>query len=578
MNETPRNKLQQQPFAQAEEHLSDSGVTLDVDAGLQRLMSWMSEPTGDTSDDPRVTDIGRSEPAVKSGADRRLERFTAMLLLLTAALAGLSGGLAVNVTTGFGVTGSVLVGLALGLLIFSFDGMIIATMPRESSRWRALFSMLPSILLALVIGAVVTAPLGLSLFDTEVRAEIPALRADQRANRIADLDQRFADIDRLEAELHQLQLAQTQGGRPSVDDPDVQQALEAADAASRALHAAEDRLQCENLGICPPSVAGRGPAAREAQFEADQARRDLADANADLVASLSAAEKRVSERLESERLSRAQALALFDQTNSDNDGLAVRLEALHRIAAQQPSVQLAILATFLLVTGAGMLPVVGQLRIKKDSGVIKPRHAEVAAEAKAKLATAAMSAVMSTVGDELIVDLAELTTLSGDACREKLAALTSKVTEAAANQCSRNAGDRTRVRAAFYQFKGSRFNRLDLVRWQGGDSDVPAQFFDEARDRFSASVVRIATGRNAARYPNLDIEAPSGFEHSGRKFKSFMAAPVVAGDERIGVLTVDSDEVDIFTDLEEGYLQLLAGLLAAGVSHSRPSSRRRVAT
>jgi GAF domain-containing protein len=71
------------------------------------------------------------------------------------------------------------------------------------------------------------------------------------------------------------------------------------------------------------------------------------------------------------------------------------------------------------------------------------------------------------------------------------------------------------------------------------------------------------------RYPNLGVQAPAGFDIVGRTYKSFVAVPVRAGDEKIGLLTVDSDEVDVFTDVEEGYLRLLGGLLAAGVSHVR---------
>jgi hypothetical protein len=101
---------------------------------------------------------------------------------------------------------------------------------------------------------------------------------------------------------------------------------------------------------------------------------------------------------------------------------------------------------------------------------------EVAVEAKAKLATA-----LSAAGNPLISELAELSTLRGDACHAKFAALVANATAVAASQCSRNASNRTRVRAAFYQFRVNGLNRLDLVKAQGRDGDPPAQFFDRRR-------------------------------------------------------------------------------------------------
>jgi putative methionine-R-sulfoxide reductase with GAF domain len=194
--------------------------------------------------------------------------------------------------------------------------------------------------------------------------------------------------------------------------------------------------------------------------------------------------------------------------------------------------------------------------------------AQVAADAKARLATA-----LSSAGNPLVVGLADLASVKpGDACREKLSDFTKNITAVAASQCSRSAVDRTRVRAVYYAFAGAGTRKLELIAHRGRDGDVPGQAFSKDENEYSSSIIRTASGRNTVRYPNLEEKSPGGFEAGGRTFRSFVAVPVRAGDTAIGLLTADSDEVNIFTQVEEGYLRLLAGLLAAATSHSRSNS------
>ena len=75
---------------------------------------------------------------------------------------------------------------------------------------------------------------------------------------------------------------------------------------------------------------------------------------------------------------------------------------------------------------------------------------------------------------------------------------------------------------------------------------------------------------------DLESVTPRHFDYSrGTSYKSFITVPVRAGSESYGILTIDSDRANSLTEVDRGYVVLLAGVLAAGIAHN---SRLRTGT
>jgi GAF domain-containing protein len=53
----------------------------------------------------------------------------------------------------------------------------------------------------------------------------------------------------------------------------------------------------------------------------------------------------------------------------------------------------------------------------------------------------------------------------------------------------------------------------------------------------------------------------------GRSYKSFVSVPVRAGNKSFGLLTADADRAYALTEVERGFLILIAGALGAGMAH-----------
>ena len=72
-------------------------------------------------------------------------------------------------------------GVMWGLVIFNFDRFIIMTIKKRASFFEELLQMSPRILLAILIGLVISKPLEMKIFESEIKTEITKMsvtRAD----------------------------------------------------------------------------------------------------------------------------------------------------------------------------------------------------------------------------------------------------------------------------------------------------------------------------------------------------------------------------------------------------------------
>jgi len=322
----------------------------------------------------------QSDVLRKARTDR--VKYTAMggVLLTTAGVAGVSAAFALNTAVGLPVVAAVIAGILWAVVIFNLDRMLIVSMARQSGWLRNLFSLVPRLALAFVIGSVISVPLVLQVFRVEIDSELQKIHAENVLTARQGLDQAFADITTLQAQVDELQAVASGAKQPSVStDQDVVAAQTKVDQAQAAFDKAAGEARCELVGSCGTGKQGVGVAYREAKQRSDLAQAALATATRQLAEITTAAEGRIagsagSNReaaaaqlttlvpdLEKQKVTRSQLLARQNEAEGRNEGLLARLGALDRLSADSPSMRSANLALFLLFLLIEVLPVVVKL-------------------------------------------------------------------------------------------------------------------------------------------------------------------------------------------------------------------------
>ena len=67
---------------------------------------------------------------------------------------------------------SIIFGVVWGAMIFNLDRYIVSSMKKNSSRWKEFFMAVPRLILAILIAVVISKPLELKIFETEIDAEL----------------------------------------------------------------------------------------------------------------------------------------------------------------------------------------------------------------------------------------------------------------------------------------------------------------------------------------------------------------------------------------------------------------------
>lgn len=177
-------------------------------------------------------------------------------IFFTGLFAALSGGYALYfVFSGNSFAGlyAFLFGLLWGLTIFNMDRYIVASINKNTTMGRQLLQASPRILLAILIGIVISRPLELKIFDKEIRQQLAITYLDRQRANIDTLNQAFESKYALE--LGKLTALQTE-----------REALESSIKADRI------KLNQETFGDKTPEtsgIVGYGPYAkkREAALE-----------------------------------------------------------------------------------------------------------------------------------------------------------------------------------------------------------------------------------------------------------------------------------------------------------------------
>ncbi|WBB80600.1 DUF4407 domain-containing protein [Micromonospora sp. WMMD882] len=326
--------------------------------------------------------LGGGQRDVLAVAPGDATRYGAMgaVLIGTASVAALSAAFALHTAVRLPMPAALAVGVLWGLLVLSLDRMLVVTMARQAGFWRNLAAALPRLALALVIGAVVSAPLVLRIFEPEIDSELQVMHAEHVIDNQRTLDAQYADIPVTQQKVAELQAVVNGRGQPNVsDDPDVRAARATLAAAQRAYDDAARRAQCELDGSCGSGSAGRGPAWRAAKALADRASARLTTVRQETSRIEQATAERIDGDAATARAAAGRELATLlpgltarvqerdaaqrrlTDVEQRNSGLLARLEALDRLTAGRPTLAVAHWALIALFASVELLPVVAKL-------------------------------------------------------------------------------------------------------------------------------------------------------------------------------------------------------------------------
>jgi hypothetical protein len=323
-----------------------------------------------------------------SGADvsslaltpRETRKFVGLggIVLTTAALAGVSATFALTMGARVPVWGAVPAGLLWGLAIMNLDRWLVTATQRRPKAYQNVLAAVPRVLMALIVGAVISTPLVLWLFQQEIDAQLNVIhqrRLDQHQQKLLN-DTRFKGIPDLQARIATNQAIADGTASGAATDPAVADLQSQFNELDKKFQAAQASATCEFDGTCGTGTRGGGEAYRQKQAVADdlkrqrdevgarleQARKD-ADAKRQQTASAergTAAAQVTRDRAELDRLQRLKQ-AEEDQFKADtanDDGLLARLGALSELTGSNGTLRTAYIMLLLFITTIEVLPIV----------------------------------------------------------------------------------------------------------------------------------------------------------------------------------------------------------------------------
>ncbi len=328
-----------------------------------------------------LTVAGANRDLLREAPKERTKQIAMGAVLVSVALiAAISATYALHLALHVPLAFAALGGLGWGLIILNLDRWLVVSTPRLKTKWGTIGMALPRVVLAVLIGAVVSTPLTLAVFQSEIDAEIRVMAAeeeDEFTQKLAD-DSRYSAIPDQKEQIEQLQAGLADevaeddvAGHPVVVD--VQKRL---DGITAQYDTAVATLLCEADGTCGTGDAGDGPATAARKADRDR----LAAERESLIDELAATKSAVRAQLEAQELqtsadqqqrledlqtevenaeqARAAEIRAHEEAVGNSDGILSRLSALERIGEKDPILGTAHLLLFLFMTAIECLPII----------------------------------------------------------------------------------------------------------------------------------------------------------------------------------------------------------------------------
>lgn len=307
-------------------------------------------------------------------------------VLTTALLASLAMFFAMRMAVKASIPAALVISLIWFWAILNLDRWLVTSLQRSSNRWDLAKVAVPRLLLALLLGAVISTPLVLQVFDAEIQAEMSKIRQEESERFQRDQVRGAVGTRIKELETQETQLLDTiRSGGEVVnveDDPEIKALRERLEPLKKERSEYADKATCELTGDkCEEGSrrSGAGPRYRNYKNKERQAAREIReieqqiDAKKETLRETSeqnrgqvlaeAQEKLAVVQDDLERLKKQQADQQidFETSNEANTGLLIRLEALGRASGDNGTLLWARILLFLLITVLECLPIVVKL-------------------------------------------------------------------------------------------------------------------------------------------------------------------------------------------------------------------------
>jgi Domain of unknown function (DUF4407) len=365
-------------------------------------------------------------------------------ILVTATMAGVSLCFALVTALKVPLHLAVPFAVAWGIAILSLDRLFVVSLPRKGTRWAHVLRAVPRVLLALLIGFVISTPFVLQIFRPEIEHEITVLHAQQEQAYLASqqrskLQQEITSDRKLSD-----QLATQEGGGTAPTPPQDQQITrltgelsqaEAQQGAAQQQEAADStQVSCQLYGHAPNSNCsgftntGQGTVASddEAQLKAAknqyqeatdtvnqlegqigglriQAAQFISNSEKSTAASAKAQLPQVAARLQTEINTQNAEMATFTSQNDNNGGLLIRMEALGALTAGNSTLEAARWLLFALFVAIDIMPVL--VKVLLNLGPESNYDRLLDAEEKKQLRVAASNRAVRQAAERMAADV-----------------------------------------------------------------------------------------------------------------------------------------------------------------------------
>lgn len=229
-------------------------------------------------------------------------------VFFTGILAMISGGYALYFA--FNSVGlAIAFGVLWGMVIFNIDRLIVATLKKNNNKLKEFMHVLPRIGLAIIIAIVISKPLELRLFQTEIEAELLKMNQEKEneANQLIAQNTEFQRVETLKGEINNMK------------------------AEIAAKQQQRDQLYQDYIGeaegTAGTGLRGKGPVFREKVTQYNRMESELRDLKSQLEPQIAAKEAEIQQLNEKLSGEFAEGQPIIE----GNTGLSARLTALERL-------------------------------------------------------------------------------------------------------------------------------------------------------------------------------------------------------------------------------------------------------
>ena len=374
-----------------------------------------------------------------------------------------------------------------GVAILSLDRLFVVSLPRKGKRSAQILRATPRVLLALLLGFVISTPFVLQIFRPEIEHEITLLHAQAenaylKAAKNSPLRQEInSDI----AEVNQLTAEAGGGGSvvPPAESAQLQNLQNQLSQAETTKNKDYTKWQCQLYGSaggqhCSP--VGNGPLAKadEASYENDVTQvnqlttavnneqqlvnQKIASTQAKNQAEAKAQLPSAQAALRAAQSEQAQETGTFTSQNENNGGLLIRLQALDAVTAGDSTLEAARWLLFALFVVIDCMPVM--IKVMLNLGPENNYDRMLEAEEKKQLKVAASNRALRAAAERMAAE-----TVIGEA-RSRLAGWNAPIPEVTQNIIATRARVETKKLKAW---EGDQTRRL-----ANGGATMPAQTTD----------------------------------------------------------------------------------------------------